>query len=165
MVKRSATTMVKRRKYAIPELMFHDTNGNTTFTFASLQLSPSQGVDGNQFVGSSLNLKGVDISVYNSLSAGGNAMRVTLLAPKDPSVVPTALNTENRYSERDFTVYYDEFVPSTASNGVRFKRNLTGKMKYNSLGTTVLENNLYLVVNTNTTTNIRSSCRLYYTDP
>ena len=168
MVKRTATTMAKRTKYSQAELMHYDTVIGTSGNFALMTVKPQQGDAGNQFVGSALNLKSIDVSVYcGTAGTPGDAIRVTLLIPRDPSVVPTHLDPYRKYSERDYIILHDELIPRVASNGCRFKRNLTGKMKFNSTGTVTLENNLMVAINLEAAAsgNMFGGVRLYYTDP
>lgn len=161
-------TMQQLPAAARPETKYADfLLAPTTASSAILNLRMFQGDDGDDFIGSQVHLKSLDMSVGldNGAATDQNYCRVSILIPKDPTVVPVALGPTQRYDHRSFTILYDEFFTTQEKNGTRIKLNLGMIQRYNVLGTNVTQNNLYFAVNTfSTVGTIDCAARLYYTD-
>lgn len=162
-------TMAQLPAAARPETKFKDFSASTTsgqFLTDTIQLT--QGDDGDDFNGSQVHLRALDMSMCVDGTSTGvfpDQVRVSILIPKDPTIAPTALTPTLRYGHREFTILYDEYFTPQEKNGTRIKLNLGMIQRYNVFGTAVTQNQLYVAVNTlGTTQGIRVGTRLYYTD-
>lgn len=149
-----------------PEIKRRDITAATLTTFNTLQCRPfAQGDDNDDFIGSKVFLKSIDYSIDVDPAYGGSN-RTTVLIPKDPTVAPTALAPNLRYNEDDFWILYDHMWSGKDTSSFRFKLPLNRLQTYNSIGSTVLSNLVY-VVNNQSGTGLQTiaTCRVYYTDP
>lgn len=163
--RRTRRSFPPRRMLNAPETKFHDTNNAVVGTHVTAVVSPTQGDDGDDFIGSKINLKALDISCYGTgLSA--YSYRLSVLIPKDPSVSPVWVSPHFKYDQHDFHILYDEFFTGSLKRGTRIRLDLTGRvMEWNTSGTTVLKNNIIVVLNSDVSESIYIGSRLYYTDP
>lgn len=151
-------------KSLMPETKFTDRTSTVASSFFNaFTVLPLQGDDGDDFIGSKINLRSLDVTSFVSTPTN---VRVSVLIPKDPSVAPTSIGPNLKYSQHDFHILYDEFFTAPDKSGTRFKISLNGKTaEWNTLGSTVLKNNIYVVTNSSVSNTIISSSRLYYNDP
>jgi len=152
-----------------PEVKFSDRTDAVSNAFLSIQSRPDssvtyQGDDGDQMVGSEVYLKALDFTL-DLPSTGWATCRVSVIVPRDPSITPTALGPNLRYSHHEFIVLHDEVFSINEKNHARIKRTLNMKQKWNITGTTITEGNVYVVSNLNSSAVQTGTIRTYFTDP
>lgn len=152
-----------------PEVKFSDRSISVSSGFFStIQCRPdsfgAQGDDGDQMIGSEVFLRSFDYSLALP-STGWSTCRVSVLIPRDPSITPTSLARESKYSHREYIVLHDEFFSLNERNHCRIKKALNMKQKWNLTGTTITEGNVQIVVNLDGTIDFDHGVRTYFTDP
>ena len=152
---RLRTPEVKRKDFTSPFL----TSGVGLVT----QIVPVQGDDGDDFIGNKCHLERVDTSC---VIGAEQAIRLTVLMPKDPSSAPTPLTGTARYTEDQFVILYDELISPTGNNMcARRKVNVNRYCEYSSAqSSTPIKGNLYVCWNTTANTTMQTRTRLYFTD-
>jgi len=151
-----------------PEVKFSDREIVLPLLSSPLNVRPdagnaAQGNDGDQMNGSDVFLRSVDYSLLLP-PTGWAAARVSILIPRDPSINPSWIRPDKKYSHREFVVLHDEFFSITEKNHCRVKRVLNMKQKWNITGTTITENNVIVVCNTDTNVNHTATLRTYFND-
>lgn len=149
-----------------PEVKFEDIDSGVLISPSFInQLKPTaQGDDGDDFIGSECYLRSVDVTACLNASGWANA-RLSIVVARDPTVAPTYRIPQQKYGHREFIVLYDEYFSENDKNGIRVKRTLNMKQKYNLSGTLLTEGNVYVILTTDGSVSGRLLSRLYYTDP
>jgi hypothetical protein len=149
----------------IPETKFHDTTIVTVASnFMTASIVPPQGQDGDQFIGSQLRCKSLDFSWWTNTATPDASVRISVLIPKDPSITPVFLPAQSRYDHHDFTVVHDVFFSTQDTRCQRISLPINAIVRFNKLGTTITQNDIFIAVNSTANLAQTSECRLYYTD-
>jgi len=153
----------KLSRLRLPELKYRDYSLLSSGTGNIEQLIVLQGDDGDDYTGSKLFMERIDTSC--SFSSPESA-RLTVLMPKDPTSAPIFLDPTRRYDERQFTILYDEIIPSEGSNFLARRRISIKRMqeKISSISSVVIKGNLYVCWNFNSPQTSTANTRLYFTD-
>lgn len=154
-------------RVVIPETHYVDFTDQNVLTetvcTASLNVI-SIGNQKSQRIGDKLTITGIDLTLRYK-----DACRLSILIPKDPTVVPTALDPTTRYSHNDFTIIHEK-VLSPSVNGenalYHFKKKMNLPRQYQSNNNSVVRTgSLYVMVNSvlpGATGDLKLVTRLYW---
>lgn len=156
----------------VPETHYRDyfgvsnsTPSADTFMICNVSSVPL-GVGVGQRTGDRIFMKTLDITMQTRYSG-----RLSVLIPKDPTVLPTALDFTARYDHGDFTILHDAVVNCNDSSSDvqvtlrRLKIPLNMERVFRSNTDVVSKNNIIVVFNSATAqlTTGRIQTRLYFT--
>lgn len=165
--KRSKTNkipMSRLPRALIPETKFHNNSAAVSSNFLLHTILPSQGDDGDAFVGSQLRSKGLDFSFSCAPSSVSTAIRISVFVLKDPTVFPAYIGPITRYDHRQFTIIHDVLFDATMRRTHRANIPLSSVVRFNAAGTAVTDNNIFIAVNADASNVMQISSRFYYYD-
>lgn len=144
----------------VPETKFKDLTGTMSSALNRTQIRMFNGNDGDDFNGAQCTIIGLDITCL----LGASDSRLTIVVPKDPSIVPSGTPPQNRYDHREYTILFDEVISSQDRTIYRKKMKLNLPQRYSNTGAAVLHNNLYVLLNSETVSTTTVVTRVYFTD-
>lgn len=153
-----------RRTMIRPETKYLDnvSTGVSSF-FITRALNPSVGTGRNNRIGNKIQLLAVDFTALNTNIAG--SWRVTVLIPKDPSAGTGIGNgVVVRYDQDDYTILYDQVFSCVSDNIKRIRVPLNMIQEYSSTSLACVKNNVAIVINADTASNLTIASRLYFHD-
>lgn len=146
-VKRTKTVM-KIPRSLLPETKNYIgtlTNTATSSAYSSIPLDMTQGDDGSQFLGQKFRMTRLRVNYDFSQLPFSEAVRVTVLIPKDPTTTPSILNAASQWDTSVYTVLHDMILPD-APEALAGTFDVVGPINVdmNSAGTSVLRNNIWI---------------------
>lgn len=144
------------------------TNNSTSYAYSSVPSDMGQGDGGNQFIGQKFRMLRLRVNYDFTQLTITEAVRVSIVMPKDPSTIPTLTASLAQWDTSNFTVLHDLLLPDAAEVAAG-TFDVTGPLnvEMNSSGTTPLRNNIYIYVHTaglGATIRFNFGYQIWYTD-
>lgn len=150
----SMKSVMKVPKSMQPEMKQYEKSTLTTaftgYAYSSIPTDMSQGDASDQFIGSKLRMARLRVNYDWSQLTLTEAVRVSVVIPKDPSTTPFLSNARATWDTAQFTVLHDMILPPDLSVSAG-TFDVTGpiNIEMTSNGVTCLRNNIQIYVGSN----------------
>jgi len=151
----SMKTVMKVPKSMIPETKQYIASAlafsSSNYSYSSIPTDMSQGDSSEQFIGSKFRLMRLRVNYDWSALTLIEAVRISVVIPKDPTTAPVLSSASRQWDTTAFTVLHDMLLPKDPAVAAG-TFDVTGPIncEMNSTGTSPLRNNVYIYVHSGT---------------